>query len=203
MTAVEPRPDSPSPPRQAWASPAQLAPGGRRCHRAPSSKRPAPSPRGRPRLLRAFGLPAGNQGGAGRAGGSADPETPYKEQEGSPRRNRPYLGSALFGAAQYGPTASGSGRRGEGVGAGAGWELQAPGPGGHRCRSDTRLSQSLCAQDAGAGLMVEVPTALEWGVLHVTPGPPGRSFHIRASCFPYMAMYVTAEAGPCCSRPLK
>lgn len=42
-----------------------------------------------------------------------DPETPYKEQEGSPRRNRPYLGSALYGVAQYGPAASGSGRRGE------------------------------------------------------------------------------------------
>lgn len=42
-----------------------------------------------------------------------------------------------------------------------------------------------------------------WGGLRVTPGPPGRSFHIRASCFPNMAMYVTAEAGPSGSRPLK
>lgn len=201
--AVEPRPDSPSPPRPAWASPAQLAPGGRRCRRAPSSTRPAASPRGRPRLLRAFGLPAGNQAGGGREGGSADPETPNKEQEGSP------AGTDLIWAAPYleRPNmalplpALGGGVRG--VGAGAGWELQAPGPGGHRYCFDTRLSQSLCVRDAGAGLRVEVPTALGWGVLNVTPGPPGRSFHIRASCFPYMAMYVTAEAGPCRSRPLK
>lgn len=69
MTAVEPGPDSPSPPRPARASPAQLAPGGRRNHRrAPGSTRPAPSPRGRPRLVSAFGLPAGNRGGGRKVG---------------------------------------------------------------------------------------------------------------------------------------
>lgn len=203
MTAVEPRPDSPSPPRQAWASPAQLAPGGRRCRRAPSSTRPAPSPRGRPRLLRAFGLPAGNQGGAGREGGSADPETPYKEQEGSP------AGTDLIWAAPYleRPNmalplpALGGGARGLGRG---------------QAGNSRRLAPEATAAVPILGFprvcVPEMPERVSWwrcpplsngGVLHVTPGPPGRSFHIRASCFPYMAMYVTAEAGPCCSRPLK
>lgn len=175
MTAVEPRPDSPSPPRRAWASLAQLAPGGRRSRRAPSSTRLAPSPRGRPRLPRALRLPVGNQGGGGWGGGAPTRKRHIRSRK-DPPPEQTLFGQRLIWSGPIWPCRFRLWEEGRaGVGAGASWELQAPGPGGHCCCSNTRLSRSLSARDAGAGRRVEVPTTLGWEgftSLRVLPAGP-------------------------------
>lgn len=192
------------------ASPAQSPLGSSLSQDAPSAPRLSPPRLGVPRSCARSGsrLETREEGGS-QGAASSDPETPYKEQEGSPAGTNliwaaPYLERPDL--AQPLPAREEGRRRREGAGATSG----TPGPlvpGRPSCGLSLRLSQGLGAQGAGAGSRASgagwwCPPLSDRG-LHVTPGPPGQSCHIRASCFPYMAMYVTTEAGPCCSRPFK
>lgn len=173
MTAVEPRPDSPSPPRRAWASPAQLAPGGRRSLRRPALRAWRPPHAGVPDSRARVQAP-GWEPRRGRV------DTPTRKRHIRSRKDPPpeqtLFGQRLIWSGPIWPCRFRLWEEGRtGVGAGASWELQAPGPGGHCRRSNTRLSRSLSARGAGAGRRVEVPTALGWEgftSLRVLPAGP-------------------------------
>lgn len=89
MTVAEPQSSSPSPPPRAQAFPAQSPPGNRGAPGAlPAWASPA--------LARALGSRLGTrEEGESQGAVSRDPETPYKEQEGSP------AGTILIWAAPY------------------------------------------------------------------------------------------------------
>ena len=157
MTAREPQSDSPSPPPRARAFPAQSSP---RSRGAPSAPLPEPPQPGCPRLLRELGSRLGTREEGGRQGtASSDPETPYKEQEGSP------AGTTLIWAAPYLERpdmawllpAPGGGKKAEGRGGGKAGEFRSSlSPGVLSCGLGAKLPRSRGTSGAGAGMRPEV-----------------------------------------------
>lgn len=142
-------------PAQGRASPSQSPSGSRLSRCALRARRLSPPSLGVPGSCARLGSRLGTrEEGGSRGAASSDPETPYKEEEGSPGRNKPYLVSTLYGATLYGPATSGSGRREEGGGKGRGQRRELPGSlclGVPSYGLRLKLSPDLGVQGARAG----------------------------------------------------